>query len=104
MYVSATGNPVTTTWYSYNFSTPSFPDYPKYGVWPDAYYVTTNEGGPSPVYALDRAAMLTGAAATFQRVTAPDLAGFGFQALTPADADGAAAAAGRFAQLRHAPP
>jgi hypothetical protein len=32
--------------------------------------------------------MLSGSAATMQRFTAPDLAGFGFQALTPADLDG----------------
>ena len=29
----------------YAFNTPSFPDYPKYAVWNNAYVVTTNEGG-----------------------------------------------------------
>jgi hypothetical protein len=42
-----------TGWYAYAFPTPNFPDYPKYGAWHDAYYVTTNEGGGSPVYALE---------------------------------------------------
>ncbi len=81
------------TYYSYQFSTPGFPDYPKYGVWPDAYYVTTNESSPAS-YALERADMLVGAAATSQRFTAPDLPGFGFQAMTPADLDGPTPPAG----------
>jgi hypothetical protein len=86
VYVSETSDP-TGAYFAYQFNTPNFPDYPKYGVWPDAYYVTTNEGSPA-VYALDRTAMLAGTAATSQRLTAPPLAGWGFNALTPADADG----------------
>ena len=46
-----------------------FGDYPKFGLWPDAYYLTMNEFlPPSPpffpfavrVYALDRASMIAG--------------------------------------------
>ena len=85
-YVSQTPDP-TGAYYSYQFATPSFPDYPKYGVWPDAYYATANESNPA-IYAMNRTAMLAGAAATMQRFTAPRLSGFGFQALTPADLDG----------------
>ena len=88
VYISQTSDAVTTNWYAYTFTTPQYPDYPEYGVWPDAYYVTASEVGASHVYALDRAAMLAGAAATLQLQPAPDLAGFGFQAYTPADADG----------------
>ncbi|MCZ7671407.1 MAG: hypothetical protein M5U34_31870 [Chloroflexi bacterium] len=84
--ISTTPDP-TGAYYTYQFNTPGFPDYPKYGVWPDAYYATTNESSPS-IYAFNRAAMLAGAAASSVRFTAPDLAGFGFQALTPADLDG----------------
>lgn len=87
VYVSRTNDPVAGGWFSFEFVTPEFPDYPKYGVWPDAYYVTTNESSPT-VYALDRNQMLAGAAATLQRFTVPSLAGFPFQALTPADLDG----------------
>src|SRR5690606_34255408 len=58
VYISQTSDPVAGGWFAYDFSTPSFPDYPKYGVWPDAYYVTTNESSPA-IYALDRARMLT---------------------------------------------
>jgi hypothetical protein len=54
--------------YSYMYS--DFPDYPKFGLWPDAYYVTFNmfaggstfSGGTTCAY--DRTKMLSGAAAT----------------------------------------
>ncbi|MFZ1699723.1 MAG: hypothetical protein WBO10_01545 [Pyrinomonadaceae bacterium] len=87
VYISQTPDPAGA-YFGYAFTAPSFPDYPKYGVWPDAYYVSSNETS-SAVYALDRAKMLLGQAATFQRFAATDLSGFGFQALTPADVDGA---------------
>lgn len=88
VYVSRTADPIGGGWFRYQFTTPNFPDYPKYGVWPDAYYVASNENNPA-AYALDRVRMLQGLSATSQRFTAPDLAGFPFQALTPADLDGA---------------
>lgn len=54
-------------WYVYFFSTGNtFPDYPKFSVWPDAYYATTNDFANgssysgSSVYAFDRAKMLAG--------------------------------------------
>ncbi len=94
VYISQTGDPVNGGWYNYGFQAPSFPDYPKYGVWPTdanggagSYVVTANDGGPG-VYALDRGAMLVGNAATFQRLSIPGLPGFGFEAPTPADLDG----------------
>lgn len=86
VYVSQTADPAGS-YYAYTFNTPNFPDYPKYAVWPDAYYVSTNESSPSN-YALDRSRMLNGQSAASQRFTAPDLSGFGFQALTPSDLDG----------------
>jgi hypothetical protein len=89
VYVSQTADPISGGWFGYQFPTPDFPDYPKYAVWPDAYYVSTNESSPA-VYALDRNQMLTGGTATSQRFTAPNLSGFSFQALTPSDLDGAA--------------
>ena len=87
VYVSTGPNPAGT-YYFYDFTTPTFPDYPKYAVWPDAYYVTANESNPT-AYALNRTRMLSGLSATFQRFTAPALSGFSFQSLTPADLDGA---------------
>ncbi len=101
VYISQTADPVAGGWYRYAFNTPDFPDYPKYAVWPDAYYVSTNENSPA-VYALDRTKMLAGLAATSQRFTAPPIAGFGFQALTPPDLDGPAPPAGAPAPfMRH---
>ncbi len=90
VYISTSADP-GGTYYFYRFQTPNFPDYPKYAVWPDAYYVSTNENGGPAAYALDRTRMLAGLSATFQRRTAPSLSGFGFQALTPADLDGSTA-------------
>ena len=87
IYISQTGNPVSGGWWAYQFTATNFPDYPKYGVWRDGYYVGTNESNPA-AYALQRSAMLTGAAAIGIRFTAPDLSGFPFQMLPPADADG----------------
>ncbi|MFZ2171547.1 MAG: hypothetical protein WAW61_18140 [Methylococcaceae bacterium] len=87
VYISKTNNPVTGGWWIYDFTTPDFPDYPKYAVWQDAYYVSSNESSPA-AYALDRTKMLAGLPATSLRFTAPFLPVFGFQALTPADLDG----------------
>ncbi len=91
IYISTTADP-TGAYNFYGFDPPSFPDYPHYGVWPDAYYAATNEaggGGNQTTYAFDRVAMLAGAAATMQRLTVvPPVSGYGFQTLTPADHDG----------------
>ena len=86
VYISATSNPVTTTWARYAFVPPGFPDYPKYGVWPDAYYVGANQN--NAVYALDRTKMLAGLPATFQRFGVPGLAELGFEMLPPASVNG----------------
>ncbi len=95
LYVSRGPNPITDGWCHYQVQAPSFPDYPKYGVWHDAYYVTTNESSPA-IYALDRQNMIIGTPTCgtmrpAQRFTVSSLSGFGFQALTPADLDGATA-------------
>jgi PKD repeat protein len=87
VYISQTSDPISGGWFAYSFAAPSFPDYPKYGVGVDAYYVGTNET-TSAVYALDRNAMLAGNAASMIRLSVADLAGFGFQMIQPADHDG----------------
>ncbi|MEX1310358.1 MAG: hypothetical protein AB1Z65_08075, partial [Candidatus Sulfomarinibacteraceae bacterium] len=92
VYVSLTADPLAGGWHAYDFELPRFPDFPRLGVWSDAYIVTTNEDLPA-VYALERDAMLTGSGAAWVRLTAAPLAGFGFQALTPVDHDGATAPA-----------
>jgi hypothetical protein len=54
--------------YSYSFG-PNTADYAKFGVWPDAYYMSANTFNPSDQFiggqacAFDRVAMLAGAAA-----------------------------------------
>ncbi len=68
--VSTTPDP-TGSWYRYAFSYTDFPDYPKFGVWPDGYYVSYNMFdnlgfAGTKVCAMDRAAMLAGNAATQQ--------------------------------------
>jgi len=55
--------------YEFDYGVVRFPDYPKYGVWPDAYYNTTNIFIPhgfagAEACAFDRIAMLAGAAAS----------------------------------------
>ena len=87
VYISQTSDPISGGWFAYSFASPTFPDYPKYGVGVDAYYVGTNESNPT-VYALDRTAMLAGSAAAMVRLEGADLAGFGFQMIQPADHEG----------------
>jgi len=80
--------------YAFNFGTSDFPDYPKLGVWPDAYYASFNiflNGvsfiGPDAC-AYDRTNMLTGAAARpmqcFQQSSS-------LNPLLPSDLDGTTA-------------
>jgi hypothetical protein len=87
--VSRTNDPVTGGWFLYDFDVTAFgfPDYPKLGVWPDAYYLSTQRffpGGGLDVYALDRENMLNGnpAALVHFFVSPPSLI------LLPADLDG----------------
>lgn len=59
--ISRTADPVTGGWFLYDFTMSAFPDYPKIGVWPDAYYMGTNAGYPTGhAWAFDRANMLNG--------------------------------------------
>jgi len=87
VYISKTSDPIAGGWYAYEFAAPEFPDYPKYSVWGGNYYVSANESGGA-VYALERAKMLAGEPAVMVRKAVPSLAGFGFQSITPIDADG----------------
>ena len=83
----------TGGWYRYSFSYGSvFPDYPKMGVWPDAYYetfnmFTGNTFSGSRLCAYDRSAMLTGAAATQQCFQLSS----SFGGVLPSDLDGSTA-------------
>ncbi|MDP2721546.1 MAG: PKD domain-containing protein [Bacteroidales bacterium] len=87
--VSETGDP-TGSWYRYAFQFDNMPDYPKFGVWTNGYYFTSNQfdhgnwqGGAISI--LDRDAMLIGD---------PDAEMLFFEmgssngSILPADADG----------------
>lgn len=64
--ISRTDDPVNGGWFLYDFTMTAFPDYPKIGVWPDAYYMGTNAGYPvGHAWAFDRTNMLNGNPATF---------------------------------------
>lgn len=87
--ISATPDPAGA-YHRYAFAYDEFPDYPKFGIWPDGYYVTYNMYNPitfdflsATTCALERKAMLVGAAASQQCTVAPQE-----YALLPADADG----------------
>ena len=98
--ISTSGDP-TGTYYRYAFSTgANFPDYPKYGVWSDAYYISTREftgtAGPFAgvgAYALNRAQMLAGnpAAQVISFLVPPTPIRNIGDGLLPADLDGSTA-------------
>lgn len=87
--ISSTGDP-TGTYYRYAFETPAFPDYPKYGVWRNAYFLNTRENGGGVLgnLALEREAMIAGnPVARVVRFTVAQGAA-GPNGLLPADVDG----------------
>ncbi len=74
--------------YEFDFGS-NFPDYPKYGIWPDAYYNTVNvfpgHGfAGAEACAFDRNAMLAGAAANMICFQQPS----NVSSLLPSDLDG----------------
>ncbi|HEX9988379.1 MAG TPA: hypothetical protein VGE45_07875, partial [Chloroflexia bacterium] len=77
-------------YHRYAFSTPSFPDYPKYGIWPDAYYLNTRESGIGVLgnIALERDLMLVGNPAARQVRFTTTETGTGPNGLLPSDLDG----------------
>lgn len=94
--VSTTPDP-TGTWYKYSFDVADMPDYPKFGVWQDGYYMGTNNSTGPDIYVFERAVMLAGG-------SNPKMVGFdnpwrpttidGFVCVPPVDNDGAFAPAG----------
>ena len=74
----------------YAFQYTGFNDYPKAGVWPDAYYVTynmfvPNTFGGAKVCAMDRSAMVAGAATATQQCFQLSTS---YGGLLPSDLDG----------------
>jgi hypothetical protein len=89
VYVSKTANPVSGGFWAYAFSLGGTADHVHLAAWTDAYYAGSHEAAPA-AYALDRARMLAGQAATAQRFATSALPAFTFEALTPVDLDGVA--------------
>lgn len=88
LYISSGADLITSLWQLYRFDTgSSLFDYPKFGVWPDAYYGAANEG-TRPLFAFDRAAMLAGTGASVIVRTHSTLPGFAFQITPPVDLSG----------------
>jgi uncharacterized repeat protein (TIGR01451 family) len=92
----STTSDATGSWNRYGFHLGTdFFDYPKFGVWPDAYYMSMNvfnsSGtaflGPEP-FAFDRAAMLAGNPATFITFRDPSFFQPTSDQFMPADLDG----------------
>jgi hypothetical protein len=88
--VSATTDP-TGSWHRYAFDIGAEPDYPKFGVWPDAYYLSVDIQaggfltGDAKVFALERDRMLAGEDTRLLECDAPSITH-----LLPADLDGPA--------------
>jgi hypothetical protein len=83
--VSQTNDP-TGAYYTYEFALNSFPDYPKYSIWSNAYFVSANKSAPQ-LYAMERDKMLTGdPTASIQGFTVPSLATNGFFSILPSHA------------------
>ncbi len=96
--ISKTPDP-TGQYFIYDFMMPNnkFNDYPKFGVWPDGYYMTNNQFNQAGtaflgagVFAYDRAKMLAGdPTATFIYFdTCPTNVGCIIGGMLPSDADG----------------
>ena len=90
----------TGSYFRYAFSTGNnFPDYPKYGMWDDALYISTREFAGTPfagvgAYAVNRAQLVAGdpAAQVISFLASPASAGGMFNVgdgLVPTDLDGA---------------
>lgn len=84
--ISTTGNPLGT-YYTYTYTSPQFPDYLKFSIWRDGYYMTSNTG-TQRVFCFERSVMHTGGTARSVYTSFnPPRAG-GFFCPMPGDADG----------------
>ncbi len=88
--VSQTSDP-TGSWYSWSYDVDDMPDYMKFGIWQDGYYMATNTSGGNDVYVFERSAMLTGdpnaQMIAFSNPNRPSTFD-GFHCIMPCDNDG----------------
>ena len=95
MAVSSTNDP-TGTWHQYSFPVASMPDYPKFSVWRDGYYMGDNNSSGNDIYVFQREPMLSGSPALgigFNNAWRPTSVD-GFMCVPPLDNDGVLAPAG----------
>lgn len=84
--VSETEDPLGS-YYTYEFPLTSFPDYPKYSIWSDGYYVTANKSGEK-CFVMEREKMIDGDPdAQIVGFSIPSLETNGFFSMLPAHAD-----------------
>lgn len=79
--VSEGPDPINDGWFVYQgqFTTGGFfPDYTKFSIWHDGYYVTANIGGSNRLFVVERDKMLLGEAAQFQSFPLPGIITSGF--------------------------
>lgn len=85
--ISQTADPLGS-WYYYSYSFSEFPDYPKYSIWNNGYYMTANTESENAV-CFERDKMLAGdPSARMIALTIPDIETNGFFSAMPAHADG----------------
>lgn len=89
LFAVSTSEDPTDTYYLYRYEFPSFPDYPKYSVWSDGYYMTSNTSMQN-VVAFERDKMIVGdSTAAMISLDLPYFqTHYGFRSVLPADADG----------------
>lgn len=94
--ISATGDP-TGTWHKYSFDVDDVPDYMKFGIWQDGYYMGTNNMTGNDIYVFERDSMLTGDTAQMVGFNNPwrPTTSDGFMCVPPLDNDGDFAPSGR---------
>jgi len=94
--ISTTNDP-TGTWYQYSFTMNGMPDYEKFGIWPDGYYMGTNTSSGTDIYVFERPVMIAGGTnpkmVSFDNTWRPGSVD-GFMMVPPVDNDGPAAPAG----------
>ncbi|MCB9224191.1 MAG: T9SS type A sorting domain-containing protein [Crocinitomicaceae bacterium] len=89
--ISETSDP-TGAYYAYNFSVPmnswAFPDYPKFGVWSNGYYMSANAASDNCIV-FEKEKMLMGdAGASMIKMTFPSSIKYFFRSFAPSYAEG----------------
>ena len=95
MAVSVTNDP-TGSWYTYSFQVDAMPDYPKFSIWRDGYYMGDNNSSTKDIYVFERSKILLGQTAQYVGFNNPNRPASvdGFMCVPPVDNDGTFAPTG----------